>query len=143
MILPKLMAFGKKHTSSEWPSILTSEVLQSLLRLTRLALANCSQTDLADNRLMRMLQRLETHKYILRNEMRSLLYDYELAHGMVGPSSSIYQKVRAGKVLSLAFARAFSSRGLQKATAMCTFKMLKIAMRAGVTVVWLITQTLF
>lgn len=61
---------------------------------THCPLLRAAQTDLSDDRMRRLMARLDAHGFIVRHEMREMLYAHELAHSMVQPSSSIYAKVR-------------------------------------------------
>ena len=52
-----------------------------------------TQTELSDNRLRRMLARVEVNRFLMRNEVKPMLYNFEVEHGLVPPSTSVYSKV--------------------------------------------------
>uniref|UniRef100_A0A7S3VKM4 B-block binding subunit of TFIIIC domain-containing protein n=1 Tax=Dunaliella tertiolecta TaxID=3047 RepID=A0A7S3VKM4_DUNTE len=49
-------------------------------------------TDLSDNRVRRLLARLEEQGFLVRHEIRAMLYNFEVANGLVPPSTSVYSK---------------------------------------------------
>lgn len=54
-----------------------------------------TQTELSDDRMRRLLARIEEHRFMVRHEIKSMLYNFEVEMGMVPPSTSIYSKVRS------------------------------------------------
>lgn len=56
------------------------------------ARAVCAQTDIGTDRLRRLFARLDSHGFIVRHEVRSMLYTYEAEHNMLPPSTSVTTK---------------------------------------------------
>ncbi|GFH05527.1 B-block_TFIIIC domain-containing protein, partial [Haematococcus lacustris] len=46
-------------------------------------------SDLSDDRLRRLMERLSSHGFMVRHEIRSFLYTYEVDHGLLHPSTSL------------------------------------------------------
>lgn len=59
------------------------------------------QTDLSDDRLRRLLERLDQQGYIVAYEIRGMLYRYEVEHGLLPASTSLWQKVRPPDIIQL------------------------------------------
>lgn len=53
-----------------------------------------TQTDIGNDRLRRLFSRLDSHGFVVRHEIRSMLFAYEHEHGLLPPSASVLTRVR-------------------------------------------------